>query len=232
MDALWSATEHFLNSVAILTLGLTLDFVAAPPLGHPVPICSLATADGFTALAAAYVVLSVSHRAAITPWGSGAVPMTAQTLALCVIGLLCAPRVALGAVAIYVSVGVAAAWLPSTSGRRRLEGYGPRITGAAAGFVVGFLPATALVAKSSAGRARPLPFQLGLAASVAAHCVILACGAAGLAARKRLGARAVLDAAVRPYLPGLLVKSALAAGLAAGAAPGRAWEAMCGGEEA
>lgn len=130
------------------------------------------------------------------------VPMTMQTYAVLVIGMLFGWRV--GVVSILVYLALAAIGVPVLAG----GGSGvARLVGPTAGYLGGFLVAAALVGwlakRGWAGIGRTL------AAMALGHAVILGLGVAWLAGR--IGWSDAVTAGLIPFIPGALLKSLLAA---------------------
>lgn len=144
------------------------------------------------------------------------VPITLQTVAVLVAGGVWGARV--GCLAVVLYVGAAAAGLGVLSGGAHLD-LGALGESKSLGYLVGFLPAAWIAscavrerrgaAGSGARGTRSLhAVARALAATFAAHAVILALGWAWLA--RLVGAAPALEHGVVPYLPGALVKSVVA----------------------
>ena len=149
------------------------------------------------------IVLAVSSRVAIP---MVPVPITLQTLAVILIGGLYGWR--LGGVTVVVWLMAAALGLPLLSdGAGGLEPF----AGATAGYLFAFPLAAVLVGVLTArgwDGGRPLR---AFAAMLAGNALCLTLGAAWLAAQ--IGAASALEAGVIPFLPGAVIKSAVAAGV-------------------
>ncbi len=136
----------------------------------------------------------------------GSVPFTLQVFAVLLAGLLLPPRAAVASVVVYVALGlVAPVYAGGASGLAALAGP----TG---GYLVGFIPAAALVGlarRHSAGSALPLaPALLGL-------LPIYILGAGWLEWQLHLGSLwAALTTGVLPFVPFDVMKALLAAGIA------------------
>jgi biotin transport system substrate-specific component len=139
------------------------------------------------------------------------VPLTLQTFAVLLIGLLLSPRLAAGAVIAYLAEGALGlpvfAPVPAPGGLAHL--LGP--TG-------GYLMSYPLAAAITAILWRRVGHGVsGASLSAAAGSgVILACGALWLNLFTHAGAQATLAAAVAPFIPGDLLKIAAAAFIAPG----------------
>ena len=207
--------ESALNAFAAVIFAFLVDaFVwrQAPRL------CITAGPHSWTALTVACIVLTASHRLT-WPMAAGRVRGTAQTLALCINGLVFAPAVSLAACALYITLGLVAA-LRATW----LAPHGPNWANPSArAYIAGFWPAAAGLAFAKAST-RLDSLSASAAACAAAHLVILSFGTAGLARRSAMAPRAALAAGMVPFVPGALLKSGLAALLASAAAP--VWNAL------
>ena len=149
------------------------------------------------------IVLAVSSRIAIP---MVPVPITLQTLAVTLIGGLYGWR--LGGLTVVVWLMAAALGLPLLSdGAGGLEPF----AGATAGYLFAFPLAAALVGVLTArgwDGGRPLH---AFAAMLVGNGLCLTLGATWLAAQ--IGPAVALEAGVIPFLPGAVIKSAVAAGL-------------------
>jgi biotin transport system substrate-specific component len=130
------------------------------------------------------------------------VPVTLQTLAVLVAGILLGPRQAVLAVAAYLVAG--ALGFPLFAGRAAGLDV---LAGPTGGFLIGFLPAAWLAGWwTRSGRAAGLGAAwLGM---VLAHGVVLVSGWARLAAE--IGVTVAWAKGVWPFLVGALVKSLIA----------------------
>jgi len=133
------------------------------------------------------------------PWSP--VPVTLQTFVVLAAGATLGLGVGAGGVALYAAL--ASAGLPVLAG--------PSLVGPTGGYVLGFVAAAALV--SSAAGSRPLTI---LIAMLAAEALILACGAAWLAAWTGGSTGAAWHAGVAPFLFGDGLKLAAAWACAVG----------------
>ncbi|MFN3537012.1 MAG: biotin transporter BioY [Brevundimonas sp.] len=149
------------------------------------------------------VALAVSSRIAIP---MVPVPITLQTLAVTLIGALYGWR--LGGLTVGVWLIAAALGLPLLSDGA--GGLAP-FEGATAGYLFAFPLAAMLVGALTArgwNGARP---GFAMAAMLMGNGLCLTLGAAWLAAQ--IGGVPALDAGVIPFLPGAVIKSAMAAGV-------------------
>lgn len=221
--AIWA--NAIVNPLAVVLVAMLADITASAADSAEAnikAICVLSKPVSFSALALAVLLLAHSHRISLPVSGAGVVPITAQTLVLCINALLFDPTVSLSACGIYIMIGMISACLQSHAVVMQLAPFGPRISTASGGYVFGFFAATALLA--AAPRSCSWPFCDGVgkhspflllawyfAACALAQMLVLACGAAWLAARQRVG----LSISVLPYVKGLVLKSLLAAVLVA-----------------
>ena len=153
--------------------------------------------SGAAKVLVAAAALAVSARLAFALPGSP-VPVTAQTLAVLLVGALLGPRQGVLAVGVYLLSGMAG--LPVF-----VAGGGPAyLLSPTAGSLFGFLPA-AFLAGALLNPRRPWTV---LPAMLAADIALFACGLAVLGLY--LPARAVLGAGLVCFLPGELLKIMLA----------------------
>eukprot|EP00927_Polykrikos_kofoidii_P026745 TRINITY_DN23768_c0_g1_i1.p1 TRINITY_DN23768_c0_g1~~TRINITY_DN23768_c0_g1_i1.p1 ORF type:complete len:230 (-),score=14.30 TRINITY_DN23768_c0_g1_i1:114-803(-) len=210
MDAsLARYANEAVKSLGILMCAMIADIVSSS--SQQSAICILTQQMSCAKVAVALILLSFSRRVSFRAPGAGAVPVTAQTLVLCVNGFLFHPRVSLAATCLYVWVGIAAACLP-TEAKDRMMPFGPVVSMVSAGYVAGFVVSSAFLASTWAQRSisgdEIFARLLGaIATFVAAQLAVLVCGAIWLMARRGLG----FNVSVAPYLPGLLIKAVAAA---------------------
>lgn len=183
-----------------------------PPSALPAPVAvRSAVADLALVMTFAGFVAVCSVLPAV-PTGT-AVPVTLQTFAVMLTGLVLGPRRAALAVAAYLGVGLAG--LPVFA----KGGAGPAVlAGPSAGYLASFLVAAPLAGAlgRAAERVRPArrTMVLFLAATTASLLVMHPLGVAVMAWQLGLPADAAM-AAGAVYLPGDLLKNALAAVVAA-----------------
>ena len=175
-----------------------IDLIFGPSVASSVVF--IAAAAGFTAIAAQLVV-------PITP-----VPITAQTLAVMIVGLsLGALRAAL-AMTTYAALGLSG--LPVFS---NAQGGADMLTGTSGGYIVGYIFAAWLIG-ALAERGWNKTFWKAAAASVAGSIVIYVCGMLGIArvlgeAGRDVDLVYVFDIGVAPFIIGALIKVTIAAAL-------------------
>ena len=131
------------------------------------------------------------------------VPLTLQSLAVVLTGILLGPLLGFAATAAWLAGG--AAGLPLFAGG---EGGIGHLAGPTAGYLLSF-PLAAALAGGLAGPASPM-LRLFLA-GIAAHSLILAVGGAWLSTL--IGAGPAAERGVLPFIPGALLKSAIAAAM-------------------
>lgn len=140
------------------------------------------------------------------------VPLTLQSLAVSLAGLLLGPRDGAAAVAVYLAAG--AIGLPVFAGGKAGAGV---LVGPTGGFLFGFLAQAALTGWwAERGPGRGLPRLV--VACLAGYVPLFAAGAVGLVVFAGLPAREAA-ATTLAFTPGALIKSALAAALAARLGP-------------
>ncbi len=137
----------------------------------------------------------------------GPVPVTLQTLAVLLVGVVMGPRV--GALTVITWLALAFAGAPVLAGA---TGGPLPFTGPTAGYLVSF-PIVAFLAGMLPRAASLLGHGAVLAGMVALHGLVLLMGWAWLSVLA--GPQAAFMAGVMPFLLGSLVKGALAAALAA-----------------
>ncbi|MHC4427048.1 MAG: biotin transporter BioY [Planctomycetota bacterium] len=197
-----------------------------------VPLRSRATVTAWLGREALLIVggsavLALSAQAAV-PIPFSPVPITGQTLACLLISALYGSRRGTACVAAYLIEGLCG--LPVFAGGNAgvLHMFGP--TG---GYLVGFLGA-AWVVGTMADRGWDRRLKSAVLTMAAGTAVIFACGLAWLSVY--VGRERVLAVGLAPFLPGALVKIALAATLLPLCrrllAPGTTGASMTGDEEA
>lgn len=148
-------------------------------------------------------LLTLSARV-VLPIPGSPVPVTAQTLAVLVIGAVLPWQLALASVTSYILAGLAG--LPVFC----MGGGSAYLLGPTGGFLLGFVPAAVIASRlicAPAGKLGLLRIALGL---LLADAVLFAFGMAQLAAFGMPAAK-VMHVALLPFLPGELVKISLSA---------------------
>lgn len=151
-----------------------------------------------------FSLLTAAAAQVVVPLPFTPVPLTGQTFAVLLTGALLGPR--LGALAMLAYLTEGAAGLPFFRGGAGGVGH---LMGPTAGYLFAF-PAAAYVTGYLAERGWDRRFATAAAAMALGSLVILACGWAWLAAVTGDAARA-LQLGVAPFLPGDVLKVALAA---------------------
>ncbi|MCY3545558.1 MAG: biotin transporter BioY [Gemmatimonadetes bacterium] len=136
------------------------------------------------------------------PLGVTPVPMTLQTLVVLLAGALLGPVAGAASQLTYLALGIAGVPVFAFGGAGL-----PWIFGATGGYLMAF-PMAAMLTGWIAGRERGTARTLS--ALVAGSVVIFAMGAAWLAVVTNMDLRAVFMAGVQPFLPGALIKIAIA----------------------
>ncbi|HEX8355135.1 MAG TPA: biotin transporter BioY [Pyrinomonadaceae bacterium] len=155
-------------------------------------------------LVAGFSLLTALAAQAVVPLPFTPVPLTGQTFAVLLTGALLGPR--LGALAMLAYLAEGAAGLPFFRGG---AGGVTHLSGATAGYLLAF-PAAAYVTGYLAERGWDRRFVTAAAAMALGSLVILASGWGWLALMSGSGAEAFRFGVV-PFLPGDIVKIALAA---------------------
>jgi biotin transport system substrate-specific component len=165
------------------------------PLGARLSSAPRTLGAAFAASLAVAVAAQIS-----VPLPGSPVPVTAQTLALLLVGFFLGARAGALALALYVAEGVAG--LPVFAG----GGAGPGVLfGPTAGYLLVFPPA-AFVAGALASPRSSVPRIV--AASLASHAVVFAGGLIVLT--RFVGAQGAVAAGLLPFLPGEAIKIAAA----------------------
>jgi biotin transport system substrate-specific component len=173
------------------------------------PASSVWTLRAITVLLGSLLVAICAHIA--VPLWFTPVPVTLQTFAVLLLGLVLSPGLAASALVLYVLEGMA--------GLPVLSPFGPtgflHILGPTGGYLLAYPAAAALTGslRRRIGRGR---FAASTLAAAAGSVVILVAGAAWFAIVSHESAGAVFALSVAPFLPGDILKIAAAAGVAAG----------------
>jgi biotin transport system substrate-specific component len=145
------------------------------------------------------------------PLGFTPVPITGQTLGVALTGAALGSRRGGLSLALYLLLIVAG--LPFGAGGA--HGWA-QLVGPTAGYLVGFVPAAWLMGRLSELRADRRPWTAFLAFQ-AGSLVVFACGVTGLALVTGSAPARALELGWLPFIPGDLIKTAIAAGLFPGA---------------
>jgi biotin transport system substrate-specific component len=184
--------------------------MTANPLAIPRPgyvLCDLiprsAVRDGLLVAAGAALVGALAQIA--VPLGFTPVPITGQTLGVLLAGTVLGAGRGTLALALYAVAGLAGVpWFAGAS-----SGW----SAASFGYVLGFIAAAAVCGALASRGADRRP-QTSALAMVAAMVIVYAVGTAWLWIVTGMPAGQLLPLGVVPFLPGDIVKIALAAGLA------------------
>lgn len=162
---------------------------------------------------AVFIALSIAATAAgarlSVPLPFGEAPMTLQTLVVCFTALALPLGPALGAMILYVGLGVAGVPLFAGGAHGLAVLEGP-----SGGYLVGFIAAVPVAALFKLIFSGDRVFTQMLFAAIFAHVAILALGATWLHYGLERTWFTALDAGVWPYTLGALLKSVVAAGAA------------------
>lgn len=173
------------------------------------PIRESAVREILLALGGSLLIAALAQ--VVIPLGFTPVPITGQTLGVLLVGAALGSRRGAASVALYLAQGLAG--LPFFSGGT--AGLAVLI-GPVGGYLMGFLPA-AFVAGWLAEKGLDRRFRSALAPFLVGEVIIYACGLSWLALF--VGWSNVLSAGLLPFIPGDLIKLALA-----GAALPTAWK--------
>ncbi len=180
----------------------------SPSAAQPTLVSALWSAAGIGWLRVAVLavvgslLLTVSAKVQVPFWP---VPMTMQTFAVLVIGMTYGPRLGVATVALYLAEG--AMGLPVFAGAAAGPAY---MAGATGGYLAGFI-VSAFVVGHLARRGWDRTLLSGLAAFVIGDALLFACGMVWLSALA--GVETAITAGLLPFLPGEVLKIALAATL-------------------
>ncbi len=181
--------------------------VVVPALGGQ--LANSSALRKLTAIAGTTALVALSAHASI-PLPFTPVPLTLQTLAVLLAGILLGPTMAFAALTLYLLEGASGLPVFSPAGPGGLL----QLLGPTAGFLFSYPAAAALAGwlyRHRPGARRP---ALGAAlAGIAALVLIFISGAGWLATVLHLSARAAVSAAVLPFLPGEALKVLALAGL-------------------
>jgi biotin transport system substrate-specific component len=139
------------------------------------------------------------------------VPLTLQTFAVVLVGLVLGPRAGFAALALYLAEGAIGLPVFNPQGPGGLA----QLTGPTAGYLLSYPFAAALAGFTYKHLRSTKPaFVAALAAGTAASVAMLSMGAGWLALLTHSGAQTVWAAAVAPFLPGEVIKISAAAAAA------------------
>ena len=157
------------------------------------------------AIAATVIIAICAHISLPLPWTP--IPLVAQALAVLIVGFLLGPQLGFATLILYLAEG--AVGLPM------FNPHGPggiaQIIGPTGGFLMAY-PVVAAIAGFL--RSRTNNFARNFAAAAIATAVLFICGASYFTAITHASASTTLHAAVTPFLPGAVLKCALAAAIA------------------
>lgn len=188
---------------------------AAQPAARSAAGAAILLRTGGIVLAGSAFVAVCAH--AVLPLSFTPVPLTLQTFAVLVLGLLLSPRLAAGTLAAYLAEG--ALGLPVFAPSPMLAGGLPHLLGPTGGYLLAYPLAAVLVSVlwRRASFSRWAGSFGGAAVSAAAGSLfILGCGSLWLAVLTHGPAQSILTFGVVPFLPGEALKIAAAASVTIG----------------
>ena len=141
------------------------------------------------------------------------VPLTLQTFAVLLLGLLLPPRLAVATLAAYLAEG--ALGLPVFAPSPAIPGMA-HLLGPTGGYLLAYPVAAALISLLWRRASLSRSFAGAALSAAAGDLVILACGALWLAVLTHASVPSALTLSVIPFLPGDALKIAAAAAMAAG----------------
>lgn len=137
------------------------------------------------------------------------VPLTLGDLAVLLVGLALAPRMAFAALALYLAEGAAGLPVFAPNGTLGLQ----HLLGPTGGYLFAYPLAAAIAGTLIRALVRFPRYAAGFFAALAASTLIMASGAGWLGLLLHRSAAVTLQLAVLPFLPGQLVKIVAAAGI-------------------
>jgi len=188
---------------------------AALPAARPAERTATLLRTGGIVLGGSAFVAVCAH--VVLPLSFTPVPLTLQTFAVVVLGLLLSPRQAAGTLAAYLVEG--ALGLPVFSPAPAIIGGLAHLLGPTGGYLLAYPAAAGLISIlwRRARFGRLLGNYGGAVASAAAgSLLILACGGLWLAVLTHGSAQSILTFGVVPFLPGEALKIVAAAGVMIG----------------
>jgi biotin transport system substrate-specific component len=189
-------------------LSKELSIPLAPAAVSAAPATGLRTAG--IVLAGSALVAVCAHVA--LPLYFTPVPLTLQTFAVLLLGLLLSPRLAAATLAAYLAEG--ALGLPVFAPSPLVPGGMAHLLGPTGGYLLAYPLAAALI--SLLWRHTGRNFAAAAWSAAAGNLTILACGVLWLAVMAHVSIQPALSLGVLPFLPGDALKIAAAAALAAG----------------
>jgi len=188
---------------------------AALPAARPAQRISTWLRTGGIVVAGSAFVAICAH--VVLPLNFTPVPLTLQTFAVVVLGLLLSPRLAAGTLAAYLAEG--ALGLPVFSPAPIIVGGLAHLLGPTGGYLLAYPAAAGLI--SIVQRQGRFSSWLGnyggaVASAAAGSLLILACGGLRLAVLTHGSPQSILTIGVVPFLPGEALKIAAAAGVMLG----------------
>jgi biotin transport system substrate-specific component len=157
------------------------------------------------AIAATFVIAICAHISMPLPWTP--VPLVAQDLAVIVVGFLLGPQLGFATLVLYLAEGAVGLPMFNPHG----VGGVAQIFGPTGGFLMAY-PVVAFVA--GALRSRTGKYTQNVAAAAIAMLLLFVCGASYFAILLHTSAAVTVNSAVTPFLPGAILKCAVAAGIA------------------
>ena len=157
------------------------------------------------AIAATVFIAICAHIALPLPWTP--VPLVAQDLAVLIVGFLLGPQLGAATLVLYLAEGAAGLPMFNPHG---VGGFA-QLLGPTGGFLMAYPFVAGIV---GALRSRTGNYARNLLAASVATVALFTCGALYFSVLLHAPASVTLHSAVTPFLPGAVVKCALAAGIA------------------
>jgi len=166
-------------------------------------------------LALLFTMLTALGAHIAIPLPPDGVPMTLQTLVVLLSALSLGPRLGMASMALYVIVGMIGAGVFAGGEKGILA-----ILGQTGGYLIGFIacqPVVACIARRRDGSVRG--WAAMIVAVLAGEAVIFGLGVPWLAVVNQFGLARALEGGFYPFIPGMIIKSALAVLIGRMAAP-------------
>lgn len=158
-----------------------------------------------------FALLTAASARLALPLPNTPVPVTLQTLAVVLTGAALGPWLGAASMSLYLLLGLAGLDVFAAP-----RAAGAPLLGVTGGYLLGFIAAQPIVAWLTRGAQRPLARRTADAAlaCLAGHATIFALGVPWLAAWLHVGLPEALALGLWPFIPGTLVKTLAAAGIA------------------
>jgi biotin transport system substrate-specific component len=198
------------EEIPVPTMSKSVSAGTVPAMALPLARPATWLRSGGIVLAGSAFVAVCAHM--ILPLNFTPVPLTLQTFAVLVLGLMLSPRLAAGTLTAYLVEG--ALGLPVFSPAPMAVGGMAHLLGPTGGYLLAYPAAATLISvlwRDTRGR-----FAGALGSAAAGNLLMLGCGALWLAALTHGPVASILQLGVFPFLPGEGLKIAAAVGVTFG----------------